>query len=417
MDRQIVYPGSIPLDTDLLTVQRNVMTALGALSQATLGFGPVVEGLSCSPTSPAGLAVIVGPGSLTLTTAVDGAAFGTLPSVPGTPLVKTGINLDPILLAIAPPQTAGKAIAYLVQARFVESDAAPLVLPYYNAANPTQPYSGPSNSGAAQATRRVQSVQVQAKPGVAVANGFQSPPAPDDGWIGLWTVTVANGQSQIAASDITRVLTCPVIPFKLPELAPGFSRMQVFTTPGVWTVPAGVVRVKIRLVGGGGGGGGGDAAVSGGGGGAGGYAEGVVPVVPGSAISVAVGRGGTPSEAPSGTASINAGDGGTSSFGSFMSANGGHGGTVGTATDPNFGGGLGGTAVGGTLCLVGGDGTDGNLHSLFAGNGGASAFGGGGRGGIGTGYNGRAPGSGGGGCYQTAGLGGIGAPGIVIIEY
>ena len=33
MDRNIVYPGSIPLDTDLLTVNRNTMIALGYLAQ------------------------------------------------------------------------------------------------------------------------------------------------------------------------------------------------------------------------------------------------------------------------------------------------------------------------------------------------------------------------------------------------
>ena len=37
MDRTIVYPGSIPLDTDLLRLNRNTMVALGALMKAVLG--------------------------------------------------------------------------------------------------------------------------------------------------------------------------------------------------------------------------------------------------------------------------------------------------------------------------------------------------------------------------------------------
>ena len=37
MDRNIVYPGSIPLDTDLLTVNRNAMIGIGFLAQAVLG--------------------------------------------------------------------------------------------------------------------------------------------------------------------------------------------------------------------------------------------------------------------------------------------------------------------------------------------------------------------------------------------
>ena len=34
MDRNIVYPGSIPLDTDLLTINRNAMIGIGFLAKA-----------------------------------------------------------------------------------------------------------------------------------------------------------------------------------------------------------------------------------------------------------------------------------------------------------------------------------------------------------------------------------------------
>ncbi len=71
MDRQIVYPGSIPLDTDILSIQRNAMVALGYLAQATLGTTTVVDGLFCSPTAPASLTVSLGPGSITSLGVVD----------------------------------------------------------------------------------------------------------------------------------------------------------------------------------------------------------------------------------------------------------------------------------------------------------------------------------------------------------
>ena len=45
MDRSIVYPGSIPLDTDLLNTNRNMMIGLGALMQAVLGSATVVARL------------------------------------------------------------------------------------------------------------------------------------------------------------------------------------------------------------------------------------------------------------------------------------------------------------------------------------------------------------------------------------
>ena len=64
MDRQIVYPGSIPLDTDLLLVQRHAMIALGTLARMVLGTVPVADGLGCMPAAT-GYGVTVGPGSFT----------------------------------------------------------------------------------------------------------------------------------------------------------------------------------------------------------------------------------------------------------------------------------------------------------------------------------------------------------------
>ena len=49
MDRQIVYPGAIPLETDLLNTYRNVLVALAKLAQAVWGTttssSPFVHGL------------------------------------------------------------------------------------------------------------------------------------------------------------------------------------------------------------------------------------------------------------------------------------------------------------------------------------------------------------------------------------
>ncbi len=45
MDRNLVYPGAIPLDTDILSLNRNAMVALGFLAQACLGTNTVVDGL------------------------------------------------------------------------------------------------------------------------------------------------------------------------------------------------------------------------------------------------------------------------------------------------------------------------------------------------------------------------------------
>ena len=414
MDRQIVFPGSIPLDTDILSMQRNIMVALGYLTQATLGSAPVVDGLACSPTAPASLTVTVGPGSIAVPSIIDANAFGSLPADTADPLVKMGVNTAPTGFALTAPASSGQSINYLIQASLLESDTSPVVLPYYNAANPAQPFSGPDNDGVAQNTQRRQSVQLQLKPGAPANAGSQIAPSVDSGWIGLYVVTINYGQTQITSSSIVTLPAAPFIQFKLGRLAPGFSRIATFTSSAIFVVPNGVGLVKVRMCGGGGGGGGGASNMGGGGGGAGGYAENIFAVTPGQAIAVTVGAGG----AGGASGGASPGNGGTTSFGALMSATGGGGG--GNATSFAAGGSP-GSGNGGSVVLTGGFGSDGNAGSVtFAGNGGASAFGGGGRAASAGGFsqqNGQAPGSGGGACYLTAQSGGSGAPGIVIVEY
>ena len=147
MDRQIVYPGSIPLDTDLLNAQRNTMIALGYLSQMVLGTNTVADGLACTPTSPASLSVTIGAGSITQFGVIDTAPFGALAALPANPLVRLGINIGSTSFALTAPAASGQVINYLVEAALSEADAGATVLPYYNAANPAQPFSGPATMG------------------------------------------------------------------------------------------------------------------------------------------------------------------------------------------------------------------------------------------------------------------------------
>lgn len=83
-------------------------------------------------------------------------------------------------------------------------------------------------------------------------------------------------------------------PIAIAERAAGAPRvkpstMERLTGSGNWTVPAGVTRVKVRLVGGGGG-----SIDPAGAGGGGGYVEGVLDVTPGAVVAYVVGGGGGP---------------------------------------------------------------------------------------------------------------------------
>ena len=167
----------------------------------------------------------------------------------------------------------------------------------------------------------------------------------------------------------------------------GFSNVQVFTSSGTFTVPAGITRAKVTVVGGGGSGASG---VGGGGGGGGTAIEIVTGLTPGGTVTVTVG-----------------GVAGTSSFGAYCSATGG-------ATVASIVGGAGGVGSGGDINLSGSGGGGGGTGSGFSvyGVGGSSSFGGGGYGGVNTaGGNGGNYGGGG------AGGGGTGAGGVVIVEY
>ena len=406
MDRNIVYPGAIPLDTDILTINRNTLIALGYLVQATLGSNTVVDGLACAPTSPASMSVTVGPGSITTLTTIDPLAYGALPADNTDPLVKMGINTTPTSFTLTAPTSSGESIAYLIEASFLESDTDPVILPYYNAANPAQPYSGPSNSGAAQNTARIERVQLQVKSGAPAPTGTQATPPVDSGWFGLYVITVAYGATSITAANIETLPTAPFIPFKLPALTPGVSRMTAFGQSGTWTVPSGISQVRARLWGAGGG--------SGAGGSGGGYAEGYFPVTPGTTIAITVGAGGT-----SGLA------GGTTSFGTFASATGGAPGGSGSANGAGVAAANGGTGSGGSLGISGQFGQNGLVFpggGLVGGSGGAAFGGGGAFGPAGSsstslpGLDGAFAGAGGSGGIAD-GAGGTGANGLVILEW
>ncbi len=413
MDRLILQPGAIPLDTDGGSIQRNTMIALGYLMQATFGTSTIVDGLACMPTIPASMTVDVGQGSIISLSTIDATAFGSLPVDNTDPLAKMGTNaIGSVPFTLTAPTTSGQSINYLIEASLQEADGSPVVLPYYNPSNPSMPYSGPANSGAAQNTVRAQKVQLQLKNGAAATTGTQTTPAVDAGWVGLYVIQVNFGQTTVTSASISKLLTAPFVPAKLGlGMVPGFSNLAVYGGSGtyIFTVPAGFTKIRVRLVGGGGGGGGGGPAFAEAGGAAGGYAEGVFAVVPGQNFTVTVPTGGT--------GGGNGGSGGTASFGGLLSATGGGGGAGAGAS--NAAGGAPGAGVGGSINLFGGHGNDGNSSSGVGagGAGGASYFGGGGRSGAAGGLAGLAPGSGGGGCYGAAGFGGAGAPGLVIVEW
>ena len=355
MDRNIVYPGSIPLDTDLLTVNRNAMIGIGFLAQAVLGTSTVVDGLICQPTNPSSLNIVVGPGSMTQFGMVDVAAYGSIPADTADLVVKMGINMSATEFSLTAPSSVGQSLIYLVEGSFLEANSDPVVLPYYNASNPVQTFSGPANNGATQNTLRIQRVQLQVKAGVPANTGSQITPAVDAGWAGLYQITLAYGQTQIGVANIAVVPTAPFLGWKLPSLRPGFgSGVQTFNSSGNFYVPAGVTQVEVEIWGGGAGSFASVPGLPSGGGSGGGYARKLVTgLTPGQSLPVTVGAGGAGGTVGGAAAQ----PGGTSSFGQVVSATGGSLNYLASTTQPQNGGTPPGVGVGGDVNFTGSAGT------------------------------------------------------------
>lgn len=207
---------------------------------------------------------------------------------------------------------------------------------------------------------------------------------------------------------------------------------QEFLSSGTYSVPAGATWAYVELIGGGGGGSRGNATIDGCGGGGGAFNSRLFRVSDiTSSVAVTVGAGGVSSSAVDYTAG---GDGGDSSFGSYLSAMGGKGAPINSTGGGNGGAGTPG-ATGTTTPSNGyadaGGGTRATSNAFSpgrsvkgGGGGGGSVSGGtsqdGGNGGAGTatastnGGAGTQPGGGGGGCRgngsgaQVSGAGGAG---------
>lgn len=236
------------------------------------------------------------------------------------------------------------------------------------------------------------------------------------------TVLIPNGTSLSIAGTMVNSSTLPPNPVgnanqyiytngtQLAFNVAGPKSIQTFTISATWNRPTGIGKIWVMLVGGGG-------AASGHmeSGGAGGYAEKLIDVSSVSSVNVTIGDGSTSWTYYSGAA----GGGGTTSFGSFLSATGGRGGN----TSFQHCGGLPGLGTGGDVNTYGGGGTG---HMAWAcGKGGSSYFGGAGVTGHPQGGNfthnndgNAAPGCGATGGYGSETFAGRGKNGICIIyEY
>jgi hypothetical protein len=231
VDRITVYSGEVPRTVDFLQAEQNTMVAGAKLAASVLGTTGVVDGFACTPNSPAALNVLLGGGTVYQVTSLEATTWSSLAADTTDQVVKQGIQLAQQTIALTPPGTAGFSQVFLIEVQYQDSDSGSTVLPYFNAANPNSPFSGPGNTGTAQNTTRKGIAAVQVKAGVAATTGTQVAPTADAGWIGLWLVTLANGQTTITAGNIVQVANAP---FLGASYMPKLPNVPSYIQSGAW---------------------------------------------------------------------------------------------------------------------------------------------------------------------------------------
>ncbi|MBE8915080.1 phage tail protein [Enterobacter kobei] len=211
-DRVIVYPGAIPLETDLLYTNKFSMIGLAKLASMIMGTTTYVRGLACTPTSPASMVVNVSAGEIYSLQNVDGTAYSSVSADTTHSILKQGLLMDAVSFTLTAPSTSGYSVNYLIQATYSDTDGGSTVLPYYNATDPSTAWRGPNNSGTAQYTVRQGICTVSIKSGVPATTGTQTTPSPDTGYTSLYVITVAQGASTVVAGNISQASGAPFIP-------------------------------------------------------------------------------------------------------------------------------------------------------------------------------------------------------------
>ena len=221
MRRVETYVGSQVYEWVDSAQAQNTMTAMAKLCSALFGTNGTINGLACTPTSPATMTVQIGAGEVYQMEYIEATACGTLPVNTAYSILKQGIQFGTYTTGtFAAPSTSGQSINYLIEAQYQDQDLSldpttgnsPVVLQFYNSTNPSTPWSGPNNSGSTSNTFRDGIVAYQVKAGVAATTGSQVTPSPDTGWLPVAVVTVPYGASSLTSANISAYPGAPILP-------------------------------------------------------------------------------------------------------------------------------------------------------------------------------------------------------------
>ncbi len=201
MTRRITYANQLANSLFALQDQKEFMVELGQLTGAVLGVGQLLWGFPCTPTSPPGLSVNLGPGTLFSYQNIDNTPFGEMPSqIPADTndqITKLAYTLNPVVnFPIIPPVTSGFSRNDLLEISFQEQDGALTSIAFFNGiGNP--PIFRSVN------VQRIDSAIVTYIPGTPAPTGTQVTPSPTGTAVGAWVITSNHGDTAINSGAIS----------------------------------------------------------------------------------------------------------------------------------------------------------------------------------------------------------------------
>jgi hypothetical protein len=225
VDRPIIFDEEQTRTFDPLWGWRDALIALANLEQDLSGtiIGQMA-GLVGTPTSPATLAINIGPGRVYQQSAVDSTSYGALASDPAIVQQQGSAAAQQVLLTTS-ALSAGQSQWALVQCQFAQVDQVAAgdptggLLLYFNSANPSQPFQGPGNDGQVQPTVRLGTVSITVVYGSPATTGSEVPPNPTSGWLPMYLVDLTFGQTQITSGNI--LTAGPSVGSNVPSNYPG----------------------------------------------------------------------------------------------------------------------------------------------------------------------------------------------------
>ena len=254
MDRSIIYDQSDVRSYDHLWGWRNNLIGLSQAVMDLLGTtSTMLAGFAATPASPASLVVNLAAGDLYQMADIDAAAYGSL-TADTAQILQQGIAAAQTVTFSTSGLASGQSRWALVQAQFAQTDEIPGddpnggLLPYLNTSNPSGPaWSGPNNSGATQNTRRQGTVTISLVYGNVATTGSEVPPNPTSGWVPLYLVDLAYGQTQITQAEI--LTAGPSVGTNVPSTYPRAPFLQGLTQQGQYAPDTGTANAyAVSLV-------------------------------------------------------------------------------------------------------------------------------------------------------------------------